>query len=509
MQKIYLAFIFCFITIIANAQENNEKLEEYAVPAFTGLDAGSLSNVYITIGSPQSLKIAQDKDEDRSTIVKVKDSILEIRHTTDGDNNKLSNEKIYITCPNLKYIKLSGVSRAQFKTPVTLIDNDNRITLKTQFLEINESGASKLELDVEVDSLKTDISGAAKLTVRGKAIQHKSSMSGAAKINAKELIVNNMDVKGSGVAKADVNVKNKISGQLSGLSTVNYDKAPDTVLTNNNTFSRNNTSDENKIEDLKFNKDSIKIIILGDEKEKNTIFTFGNTEIATNKHGKVFIEKTYETPKSHRFRGHWAGFELAYNGYVDKNFSSALPTQYEFLKLNTAKSVGVNLNLFELNANIINNRFGVVSGIGFQWNNYRFDRDVVLLPDSGRIAGYHNTNIHSYLKSKLAETWVRVPLFLEYQTAKRKWKQFHIAAGGVFGYKIDSHSKQVHYEGGERNYDKLYNDFYLNPIKLDGEVRIGWGPINLFASYSFTQMFEKNKGPEIYPFMIGITLASW
>jgi hypothetical protein len=200
---------------------------------------------------------------------------------------------------------------------------------------------------------------------------------------------------------------------------------------------------------------------------------------------------------------------LAFNGYVNKDFSSNLPSQYEFLTLNDVKSVGVNLNIFELNGNIINNRFGIVSGIGLQWNNYRFDDNVVLLPDSGRIFGYKNDNITSYIKSKLVESWVRVPLFLEYQTAKRKGKQFHIAAGGVFGYKLGSHSKQVHFEGGDRTKDKVYSDFYLNPIKLDAEIRVGWGPINLFASYAITPLFKDNKGPELYPYMIGITLAGW
>ncbi|MCX6230249.1 MAG: DUF2807 domain-containing protein [Bacteroidetes bacterium] len=514
MKRIYLIIILCItMASYTRSQDNNQKLEEYAVPAFNGIDAGSLSNVYITIGSPQSLKIEKDEDEDRTTIFKVKDSILEIKHTTDGENLKLNNEKIYITCPVLNYLKVGGVSRAQ---------SQDVVIIKAASIYISGSGASKIDLNIDTKKLKTDASGATKITLKGNALQHISNMSGAAKINAKELNVNEMEVKGSGVAKAEVNVKSKISGQLSGLSTVHYEKSPDTVLTNNNTLSRNNMPDDmgvinidkdvNSISNAK--KDTTKVSILGSGVEvvdgEDTRISIGNTEMIVDKKGSVHIKKKDSNKNYvHHFHGHWAGFELAYNGYVDKNLSNAIPSQYAFLELNRTKSVGVNINLFELNANIINNRFGLVSGIGIQWNNFRFDRDVVLLPDSGRIYGYHNTNINSYLKSKLVECWVRVPLFLEYQTAKRKWKQFHVAVGGVFGYKIDSHSKQVNYEGGERNYDKIYNDFYLNPVKLDGEVRIGWGPINLFASYSFTQMFEKNKGPELYPYMIGITLASW
>ena len=142
---------------------------------------------------------------------------------------------------------------------------------------------------------------------------------------------------------------------------------------------------------------------------------------------------------------------------------------------------------------------------GFLSKWLREKHNILVVP----IYGYHDNSIDSYIKSKLVESWVRVPLFLEYQTAQKKWKQFHFAVGGVFGYKIGSHSKQVHFADGDRNKPKVYNDFYLNPIKLDAEVRVGWGPINLFASYALTQMFKENKGPELYPYTVGVTLASW
>ncbi len=507
MKKLFLILtMFILVTSLASAQENKQNLIEYAVPTFTGIDAGALSNVFITIGNVQSLKLEKDEDdEDRNTTFTVKGNILEIRHTTYEKN--LNNEKIYITCPNLNYIKASGTSR---------IKSQN--TIKSDVLNITASGASKFEMDIDVQTLKTDISGAAKLTLKGNAAQHKANLSGAANMNTKELTVLKMEINGSGLAKADVNVKNELFGEMTGVSSIKYENKPDTVnLSNQNKdyWIQYSDSSINQNKDNWFanthkekahkGRDTTKIHILGNERS-----SFGNIDLIIDENGDFLWTKHHKgKPYNHRFRGHWAGFELAFNGYVNKDFGRSIPSQYEFLELNDVKSVGVNLNIFELNANIINNRFGVVSGIGIQWNNYRFTDNVVLLPDSGRIYGYHNTAINSYIKSKLVESWIRVPVFLEYQTAKRHWKQFHIAVGGVFGYKIGSHSKQVHFEGGDRNKDKVYSDFYLNPIKLDAEVRIGWGPINLFASYAITPMFKKDKGPELYPYMIGITLASW
>ncbi len=504
--------MFILITSLISAQEGTQNIIEHTVPTFTGIDAGSLSNVYITIGSVQSVKM--ENEHEGTTIFKVKNGILEIRIAS---RNKLNNRKIYITCPYLNYIKTSGVSRVKSQN-----------TVKADLLSIKASGASKIEIDIDVQSLNTDIYAASKLTLKGSATQHKANLSGAAKLNANELTVLRMEVNGSGAAKANVNVKNELLGELSGVSSVNYKEKPEIVnLSGNNIHkSKKHHSDFDSEDTTKVSLfgNSTKIIEIIDGKDtkisvgnieiidgKDTKISVGNTEMVVDDSGNFKIRKKDKNkPYKHKFRGHWAGFELAFNGYVNKDFGTAIPTQYEFLELNDVKSIGVNLNLLEFNGNIINNRFGVVSGIGFQWNNYRFkDNNVVLSPDSATIYGYNNIAIDSYIKSKLVESWVRVPVFLEYQTAKRKGKQFHIAVGGVFGYKIGSHSKQVHFEDGGRSKDKVHDSFYLNPIKLDAEVRIGWGPINLFASYAVTPMFKENKGPKVYPYMLGITLAGW
>lgn len=490
--------MFILVTTIVKAQDTQYKT--YKMPYFNGIEIGDLANVKIVIGDNPSVKINSENEGEAS--FEIKNEILII---TPGTMTNFNNVKIIVECNNLIYIKTSGVSKLS-----------SEFTIKSGELEIKAMGASKVDLNIDVQSLHTDISGAAKITLKGNALLHNSQLSGAANLNAKELIVEKMDVKGSGASKANVNVKTELNGILTGVSTVKYDQKPTLV-----NLSGNDIDSPKKYKSIgNAADDTVNVSFLGNDIKvidgEDTKITIGNTEIIAGDKGVKINKGNKDKTYVHKFKGHWAGFELGFNGYVNKDFGTAIPSftnespsKYEFLELNDVKSVGVNLNLFELNGNIINNRFGVVSGIGLQWNNYRFNDNVVLLPDSGVIYGYHNTNITSYIKSKLVESWVRIPLFLEYQTAKRKGKQFHIAAGGVFGYKLASHSKQVHFEGGDRTKDKVYSDFYLNPVKLDAEVRIGWGPINLFASYAITPLFKDGKGPELYPYMVGITLAGW
>jgi len=70
-----------------------------------------------------------------------------------------------------------------------------------------------------------------------------------------------------------------------------------------------------------------------------------------------------------------------------------------------------------------------------------------------------------------------------------------------------SHTKQLYYsDGSGKNKPKVFDDFYLQPFSLDATARIGWGPLNLYANYSLVQMFRAGKGPELYPFSIGLIM---
>lgn len=202
------------------------------------------------------------------------------------------------------------------------------------------------------------------------------------------------------------------------------------------------------------------------------------------------------------FDGHWGGFGLGVN-----SFTTDLPEDYGFMDLNLKKSINVQLNLVEVNMNIIKENVGIVSGLGLEYSNYRFDDNVVLeMGDKNIINGIDDKN---YNKSKLVVNYLNLPLLLEYQTNNKDNKNsFHITTGLVGGMRIGTHTKMVYNDGGKEK-DKVKDDFYTNPFKLDATVRMGWSKLNLYSTYSLIPLFKDNKGPEVYPFVIGISLSSW
>jgi hypothetical protein len=83
---------------------------------------------------------------------------------------------------------------------------------------------------------------------------------------------------------------------------------------------------------------------------------------------------------------------------------------------------------------------------------------------------------------------------------------FHLSAGVVGGLRIGTHTKTV-YNGNNKNKER--EAFYLNSFRGDALVTIGWGKLNLYASYSLVPLFKDGKGPELYPFNVGLQLLNF
>jgi hypothetical protein len=236
--------------------------------------------------------------------------------------------------------------------------------------------------------------------------------------------------------------------------------------------------------------------------------------------------------KKHKFNGHWAGIDFGWNGYVNSDFNMDFPASEDYLSLNAARSLMVNLNPFELNLNIVHNKFGLVSGLGFQLSNYYFTRNYTLDDEGSTLTAYRLYNSSFALVpmdvNKLYVSYMTLPIMFEFQTnPKCGMNSFHVSAGVIGGVRLCSYQKQklttwdqplylVDNSGNivdsftpDKQKVKYHDSFYLNPFKVDASLRVGWSFLNFFATYSLTTMFQENKAPKVYPYTVGITLLGW
>ncbi|MGC1391225.1 MAG: outer membrane beta-barrel protein [Bacteroidales bacterium] len=205
-----------------------------------------------------------------------------------------------------------------------------------------------------------------------------------------------------------------------------------------------------------------------------------------------------------RFRGHWTGIELGYNNYLSSDKSFSMPSDIDYMTLQSSKSSNFNINFTQLSLGLTRH-IGFVTGLGLNWNNYRFDGNNNIQKGPGGIIEELDPSL-KLEKSKLATLFLTLPLMLEIQIPVDN-NRLHIAAGPVGALKLSSHTKMVFEDG---HTVKSWGDFSLNMLRYGATARVGYGNFQLFGTYYYTPLFQSGKGPasnDLYPFEIGIALA--
>ncbi len=221
--------------------------------------------------------------------------------------------------------------------------------------------------------------------------------------------------------------------------------------------------------------------------------------------------------KKHRFRGHWMGLEFGYNYYHTAHGGLGTvwpenPNGYENLQLNYGKSGSFAWNVFQVSVGFNSVHWGLVTGMGFQWDNYRFDEAATVpMRENGNVAfhPYAGGDERHYIKSKMGVSYFRIPVLFEYNHAERCGRSsFHVSLGAIPAVKMMAWAKQK-YEAadGRRHKDKSKGDLYINPFKVDVVASVGWGPLSVYFSYTPTRLFLKNKAVDLTPFGFGIWLG--
>ncbi len=509
--------------------------QERQVTSFDAIKVGCAINLYISQGDKQSVKVVTNENlQDRIT-TKVANGTLNLSCDNVKNASKMD---VYVTAVNLSKIDASGASKVTGEGPLKsdvfglYISGAAKATLNIETGTFNNetSGAAINTITLTAKTANTEVSGAGNLTIKGTAEKHNTEVSGAGNLKALEFITDNTDAEVSGAGNAKLMARKTLKADLSGAGNITYFDKNDikkigkqgqyqitfdgmdnvkSVIIEDDQDSNGNTEIGRDAWKYSENDDSV-TVILNDKRivvvtDDTVKVNLGQRDYIISDDG-VKIEKHNKNPK---FNGHWAGFGLSVNGLLNQDHIIDYPTEPKdaaYLDINYNKSTGVSLNFFEQNVNLYNQQLGLVTGLGVTWNNYRFANNVILTENGNLDGRFDDTPNYNYQKSKLMVASLRIPLMLEYQTnSKMKANSFHMGAGALGQVRMWSHTKN------EINGSKTKNkgDFYINPFIVQGMATIGWGVINLYGTYSFSEMFRHDKGPTAYPFEVGITLIGF
>ncbi|MFI5220054.1 MAG: GIN domain-containing protein [Bacteroidia bacterium] len=474
---------FLIVTTAALLSQNTNAQDSTA--AFTKISIPHRGKIILTQGTVCSASI--DKENDSESTIQIQNGTLKFHSRENGE--------AHVTVKNLEEVEISGNGSVEAEN-----------TIDTRNLKLIISGLGKIEMPVKAEKINTIISGKGNIELSGSANELDATISGAGKVEAEKLQVSKSDISISGAGKIYLDVKDDLNVEVSGVGSVKYINEPARISKSISGIGKiGMTSDDEKTKSGKdtttVNVGDKKIIIIGDDDKDDDNFHIDidpghdneSTTIHYHRGGKV--------------TGHWGGFELGFNNYSMQGFSANLPEGYEYLELNTGKSVAVNLNFFDYKTNILDYHLAFLTGLGVSWNNWKFTGDRTLIPNASELSAYYDTI--DYSKNKLTVSYVTLPLLFEFNTNEYEKKSFHVGTGIILGYRIDSHTKQKYEVNDKTRKVKTYDDFNLNPFRYDATLRIGYRGYTAFVSYGLATLFKFNQGPEMHPFTFGLALLNW
>jgi hypothetical protein len=188
--------------------------EERDVSDFLGLEVSGAFDVFLFQGKSESLRIEADKNLMEVIKTEVKGDKLMIY--TDKNIKRYTKMNVYLTFENLEMIDLSGAVE---------MSSDEMLHFDDLLLE--GSGASELNLNMDVVSLNADFSGAAEINLEGQAKSAVFDVSGASEIDAFDFEVKHCELDVSGAAEAKLYVSDYLKVDVSGAASVRYKGSPE------------------------------------------------------------------------------------------------------------------------------------------------------------------------------------------------------------------------------------------------------------------------------------------
>ncbi|MBS1636041.1 MAG: DUF2807 domain-containing protein [Bacteroidetes bacterium] len=469
MKTIMITTGLLFAAFSFKAQTSTETRD---IKPFKHLDISGAASVEYTQSDTLSLKVFANSD-DLSNVVTVSDGETLVIKSKGSTKNGYT---VKIASNGLNQVVCNGASKL-LSTNTVMADS----------LNIDVTGASTVRMEVKTRAVDVVTNGASTVDLAGTTAKLYTNANGASTIKAYKLNATTVNAVAGGASTVKVFASDKINANATGASTIKFKGDPKEVgveASMSSTIAKVAADDSQKRIDGRdsttFNFKKKKFIIIDGDKDS---------------------EK--EGDKDDDFH-HWAGFSMGLNGWMSSGGSLNLPKSSDYMSLNYAKSLNFQLNPFERDFKIYKNYVHLVTGLGFEWNQYEFSNPVTLNADSSYTSGKLDTTGINYRKNRLKSTFVNVPLMVEFNTNKNPDKSFHIAVGVIGGYKLGSRTRQVFPMNGDEIRNIRKDSYNINPIRVNAHASIGYANWTFFADYALTPLFESGKGPQLYPVTVGL-----
>lgn len=182
---------------------------EQTVDDFDALRVSGMFRVYLVEGTSPQVVITTDENIQDYVTVEVRNNKLFLG--MESGNYSPTKLEAYITTAALSHIAIAGAAS---------ITGDHTLTGDNMLIDL--SGASNIDLKVNLSQLETKVSGAGKINLSGKADTHRLRISGVASVDCYDLETTDTHVSISGAASAKVHATGHLDARVSGVGSIRY-----------------------------------------------------------------------------------------------------------------------------------------------------------------------------------------------------------------------------------------------------------------------------------------------
>lgn len=237
----------------------------------------------------------------------------------------------------------------------------------------------------------------------------------------------------------------------------------------------------------------------GDTIENDQIFEGIYTDGQTTERRTVFNVPFMKKKTYNKFEPHISGIYLGYSRMADGFLNFGNPEEVD---LQANKSWDIGFTLFDGSLALTrDNSWGLSAGLGWGYTSFRVDGNYAFNKVDGMTQltpGLEGEG--AYSQSRLRYFYFRIPVTVEWQKKFGRKGPLFFSVGAEAEIRHGVKSK-VKFAGQKRN---IGNDLNVHPLGVNLLAQAGYGDLGVYLRYSTYSLFQKDKGPKLYPYSFGL-----
>jgi hypothetical protein len=192
--------------------DGNITSKQLSIGSFNAVDVSGAIKLHVKQDANNGVRVEVDQNLHEFIDIYTDGDVLVV-HSKQGYNLKPSGDIIlFVSAPYYRQIEVSGACN--------IIGEG--VLSGSQELTVKASGASSVDLALDLPAFTSDLSGSSDIALRGKVGKLRIEGSGASNIKAFDLVSEDAELDLSGSSDANLSANRSLKVEASGASTINY-----------------------------------------------------------------------------------------------------------------------------------------------------------------------------------------------------------------------------------------------------------------------------------------------